>query len=249
MFRLLRHPRHAVRLRQSFPKPRRPISYFSNPYKTSADTTAWSFIGANSLVYLGWLYAESSIGPDELPFGWTRQDVDRFMNDNFVYSSSDGETPDRWWTAITSSLSHDHGAHFLSNMVFYSAFASILSVCPGVGGSHILALILGSATLGSLGISADSQAESRFVSDKGRGASSVVCGMGAAVACAIPAARLNLFFLPLPAFLYVPLYVMWDDYAQRYADDDGIKTTSQSLGLMFGFGYYFLRLRRLGRLR
>jgi membrane associated rhomboid family serine protease len=111
--------------------------------------------------------------------------------ENFTLSSINFNAG-RYWTLITSAFSHNMLMHFAFNMISFNALAGILAIIPGIGAFHILALSLGSAAAGSAAWLYQSMNKPRAIGiETALGASGIVMGVGAAAACLMPFAPMQ----------------------------------------------------------
>lgn len=169
----------------------------------------------------------------------------------------------RHWTLLTSAFQHANLLHFGVNMMAFNAFASIMSVVPGVGALHIFGLCFGSAIAGAGAFLYEHASEnpaprngfpsnvyrSQHVTSlhSGCGASGMVMGFGMAATCLFPNAPMSLLFPPvtLPMWALMGLYVGLDWYLLG-SSSSRIGHSAHLGGAVFGAFYYFSYLRNLG---
>ncbi|KAI8851850.1 hypothetical protein BC829DRAFT_431025 [Chytridium lagenaria] len=77
-------------------------------------TVLWGLIGANTLVFAGWTWAQMQADHGKPQWRW-------FMEDNF-YSSWQSVREGRFWTMFTSCFSHNTLLHFGLNMFVLHSF-------------------------------------------------------------------------------------------------------------------------------
>jgi membrane associated rhomboid family serine protease len=225
----------------------RPIYTLPNGSRyTRSKAVIWSFIGVNTAVFGAWQYATGS-GPFEVVKMADRLPVLRYLQRNFLISI-DHIRSGRFWTVITSELSHQDLRHFAFNMIAFHQLAQVL-IYSGVPASRIVGLILGSAVTASAAFLVDfsSQTGSNNVLVKhlGLGASGVVMGVTGAVACMAPKTTVALMgILPMPLWLFGVGTALYDTYF--LGGNTGIGHSAHLGGAAFGVVYYFLRLRRYG---
>lgn len=173
----------------------------------------------------------------------------------------------RWWTVLTSAFTHHEILHFAFNMFTLRTFCQIVSMVPGIGGLHILAIAFGSSILGSGGWLLQQKGKldmarqtspsrwaggnsfdavaARAYQSVALGASGVVLGVGAVATCLLPKIPLQLMFIPIG----IPLWAITGMYAaiDMFYLNDPKSTTAHAGhlgGLVFGAAYYLAVLRR-----
>jgi membrane associated rhomboid family serine protease len=231
------HPRIAARPIHAFP-------YGSRSTRSKA--VIWSFIGLNTAVFGAWQYAAGS-GPFEVVKMADRLPVMRYLQKNFLISV-DHVRSGRFWTIITSEFSHQDLRHFVFNMIAFHQLSKVL-IYSGVPASRIVGLILGSAVTASAAFLVDfsSRAHSSngLVKHVGLGASGVVMGVTATVACIAPKMTVAVMgIIPMPLWLFGAGTALVDTYL--LGGNTGIGHSAHLGGAAFGVAYYFFRLRRYG---
>jgi len=204
--------------------------------QTSAIPAMWTIISLNLLVWGGWTYAR--VNGDR---GLLRQ-----LNDNFILSWQNFREG-RQWTLITSAFSHIAPMHLAFNMFSFYNFVQIgLSWIPGIGASHILALSLGSGFAGSAAFLYQKRS-GRFGREAALGASGMVMGVGAAAACLMPRAGVQLMLIPVPLPLWAVTvgYVAIDTYFLK-SETSRIGHSAHLGGAAAGVAYYLAFLRGYG---
>lgn len=193
---------------------------------------------ANGVVFLAW---QKAIGqrPQDL-----NVDMCAFLESHFTTSIKNLENG-RYWTLLTGAFSHISLGHFFSNMVTMYAFGSVLVLHPGLNGARILAISLGSALTGSVGILVQQMMRDPRKRTDALGASGVVMGLGCAAALLAPTQRMLLLaVVPVPLWGLMAGYFMYD--AVFLNRQDGVAHSGHLGGLAFGAAYYWLSLRRFG---
>ncbi len=224
------------------PSARRPYYGYHEP-SSSAVSVLWGLVGANTVVFLAWQYADQ------------RHDrkLAAQLSRHFILKTSD-PAQGRYWTALTCAFSQVSFPHYLGNMLSLYAFGSVLASRPGIGAAHIATLALGSAVAGSAGWLYHTASRAPAVKGWGQrqeagamGASGMVMGLGAAAALLSPRSTMLLFgVVPVPLWALIGAYFALDSF---YLDRGGRVAHAGHLGgLAFGVAFYLLRLRRFGGL-
>ncbi|SMR63643.1 unnamed protein product [Zymoseptoria tritici ST99CH_3D1] len=219
----------------------------------------FGLIGVNAAVFGAWHYA----------IAYRDHRLLRTMNAHFKLSETNLKEG-RYHTLITSAFSHTDFRHILFNMFGLYTFGSIISRVPGVGGLHIMGIVLGSAFAGSAAtVYQKSKTQPRISRDRwlnssrtavirhtweALGASGSVMGLAAAATCLSPFNKMVVLPIPIP----MPLWVLMIAYVglDTYYMDSGSKTSSGNIvghtahlgGFAFGFLYYLFQLRNRGGL-
>lgn len=131
---------------------------------------------------------------------------DDWIRDHF-YVSAEALFQGRVWTLMTSSISHIDTTHLLFNMLGIWIFGQLVE--ERMGPSGLWALVIGGALSSGLGhVLYDFQSPG---TRSALGASGVVLALAAAAAWLEPRRKILLFFfLPLPMYLVMPLFVAID---------------------------------------
>ncbi|KAH9999157.1 hypothetical protein F4779DRAFT_605597 [Xylariaceae sp. FL0662B] len=185
----------------------RDLSYWQDLMRSRLPPTSiiiWSFIGANCLVFLFWVQARIEAGQG-------RFERIKRMHKNYTLSI-DSVREGHWYTFLTSAISHRDLGHLLFNMISFHAFASA-AVFAGLNTRMMLVLGLGSAIVSGVASVLDWERKGE-TNVHGLGASGVVTGVGAAVACMVPHMPFQIFFVPvdIPIWLLMVLYICYDSY-------------------------------------
>ncbi|SPO41861.1 related to PCP1 - mitochondrial serine protease [Pseudozyma flocculosa] len=199
-------------------------------------------IALNALVFLAWMYADSSLRRYSDPRALL------FMMKNFAC----GETnlaEGRWWTLVTSCFSHQMTNHFLLNMV--SLFFMAEPVMLVAGNATFLALYL-SAGLASATFSllwhrfADPWFNRGGRGTKGTslGASGSIYAIMSTFACIQPRATFLLFFVvPVPAWLCVSGIFAYDLYQAAITPGGQVDGAGHVGGILSGLLFWRFGLR------
>lgn len=208
----------------------------------------WTIIGLNATVFGAWIYAEVT----------RASGLQRTLHHNFILSLKNWREG-RVWTLLTSAFSHKDLFHIVFNMMAFNALATVMLWAPGIGPTHLLAVCLGGAIAGSAGFLAHaamnapklgtlySESYQYGVIRAGLGASGMVMAVGAAAACLIPHAPMQLMMIPIS----IPLWVTTVGYAAidtffLQSEKSPVGHAAHLGGLAFGLMYYAVALRRFG---
>lgn len=209
----------------------------------------WTLIGLNTAVFGAWAYASAT----------KNAKLQRKLSEHFTLSRYNLQCG-RYHTLLTSAFSHVNIAHFAFNMLTLNAFASVISMVPGVGGIRFLALCIGSALSGSAGWVYHEVQRSKASIDKNGtifsngqrvinsalGASGMVMGVGMAATGLMPFAPMTFMFIPIPVPLFV-LTVAYFGIDTFYLDSGSrIGHAAHLGGAVFGAAYYFASMRNFG---
>ncbi|SYW83899.1 uncharacterized protein UHO2_03126 [Ustilago hordei] len=164
----------------------------------------YTLLALNFLVFISWLYASETLRKfsDSRPF--------IFLCKNFLsgwLNLSEG----RWWTMITSCLSHAQLGHFLVNMISLSFMAP--PVLALTGPSTFLALYFGAGVASSIVSMIGKKVvhDDKEGADFSHGASGSVYAIMSTFACVHPKATFLMFFvIPAPAWACVTGIFAWD---------------------------------------
>ena len=190
----------------------------------------WSLIALNASVFLAWNASRS----DPQLYIFLREtclvSVDRIKSH-------------RYYTLLTSTISHQEPVHLLSNMYTLHLFSAILWRCPGLKLGHFVILTLGSGIAGSAAYVIQKLKQGLY--QPALGASGMVMGMGAAASLLVP--RQPMLFMgivPMPLGAIVAGYAAFDTY--YLTSNSSVAHSGHLGGLIFGSAYYFLSLYRFG---
>lgn len=135
-----------------------------------------------------------------------------------------------WYTFITSGFIHADIVHLAFNMITLFFFAFKLESI--VGGINFLIIYLGSMILSDLG----SYFKHRYNPDyRSLGASGAVSGVVFSSILYFPTSKMMIMPLPIPipAYIFGVLYLLWCYYAERHARDN-INHSAHMLGAIAG---------------
>lgn len=160
----------------------------------------WGFMGACGYIWLRWQLHNP------------RRDVAgaRYMRDNFL-TSERNLAAGRWWTLVSSAVSHQDIWHLLPNMVSFHAFVTAAWM---VGLSPLSIAAVGVASAVSCSCAQLADWRRKGVRGEALGASGLVAGLGGYVTVLAPRLSFFLFFIPVPVPLWVltPGLLAWDMY-------------------------------------
>lgn len=190
----------------------------------------WSLIALNASVFLAWNASRN------------KPQLHLLLREKFLISV-DRIKLSRYYTLLTSTISHQEPFHLLSNMYTLHLFSTILWQCPGLKLGHFVILTVGSGIAGSAAYVTEKLTQGSY--QAALGASGMVMGMGAAASLLVP--RQPMLFMgviPMPLWTIVAGYAAFDAY---YLNSKSSVAHSGHLGgLVFGSAYYFLSLYRFG---
>ncbi|KAK3342996.1 hypothetical protein B0H65DRAFT_428239 [Neurospora tetraspora] len=173
--------------------------------------------------------------------------------------SLDNSAQGRWWTILTSAVSHQDLDHIVKNLTTFISVASI-GINRGLSNGQLFCVCLGSAVAGSVGqlwhfahkVERDRQSRRRGVimTRYGLGASGIVSGLSVAMAMLFPYTPVQKFAgmlpLPLPLQLWtVPLISFAYDLWMLNDESSKIGHGAHLGGAIFGGLYSFFALRGL----
>ncbi|KAL7625632.1 hypothetical protein AAE478_004852 [Parahypoxylon ruwenzoriense] len=200
------------------------------------------FIGANCLVFWWWTEAKHYAGTQT-------RDPKRFKKIQKMYQhytlSPLNIYQGRWYTLLSSVISHETLPHLVFNMISFHAFTSC-ALMIGLPVPTVLALGLGSGVAGGLACLIDWRRKG-LTRVNGLGASGVISGMSAALACTVPFAPFQLMFIPvgIPLFVLTLGYIAYDSYWLN-SEHSNIGHAAHLGGAAFGVCYYALVMRKYG---
>ncbi|KAI1414204.1 hypothetical protein F5Y13DRAFT_18259 [Hypoxylon sp. FL1857] len=220
-----------------------------NPIHTSR-RIIWPFIGANGLVFLWWTDARMRLdrGRHAEPDDFSHYEGIKYMLDNYTLNMKNLREG-RWYTILSSTISHINLAHLVFNMISFNAFTRCAVEIAGLRAPTILLLGLGSA-VASGGASILNWYRKGTYDAGCLGASGVVSGIGAAMACIVPNQPFNILFIPvgIPLWVLMVGYITYDSYGLSHPEKSNIGHAAHLGGAAFGVLYYVfgfrLRLRR-----
>lgn len=132
------------------------------------------------------------------------------LQDNFM-SSERNLQAGRWWTILSSAVSHRDFMHLAANMITFHAFTTSAWM---LGLSPLSIATVGMASAASCSIAQIADFKRKGVSTQALGASGLVAGLAGYVTVIAPRLSFTLFFIPVPIPLYVltPALLAWDVY-------------------------------------
>ena len=166
-----------------------------------------------------------------------------FLERNFTLTTWDWSAG-RWWTGLTSAFSHKDPNHLLGNIISFREFSTSL-IALGISPVRYMGLILGSAVASSTAYLLHARYGQRksYQRTAVLGLSGVVIGLGAALACAMPYAKVRVLGLsPIPLPIYMLAYALYD--AAMLGNVTSTTAHGAHIGgFLFGAAYYFSFLR------
>ncbi|KAL8367077.1 hypothetical protein RB595_007670 [Gaeumannomyces hyphopodioides] len=236
------------------PPPPRPSAMVPTS-RLKARAIIFGVVGANLVVYYWWRLARTE-GPHNSPWSvrWSRttEKLD-WMRENFVLSA-DNVLQGRWWTLLTSAFSHYDTIHLAVNMTVFH-FSATMALHLGFGAARLAFLSLGSAlTASAASLLHEQTTAHQGVVSGALGASGMVEGIMAAVACTAPRHWVTLLIPPVPMPLGVLFvgFLSWDMYRLYLARTEGptenwtgnfVGYAAHLGGAFFGVAYWFVRIR------
>ncbi|SJX62505.1 related to PCP1-mitochondrial serine protease [Sporisorium reilianum f. sp. reilianum] len=204
-----------------------------------ANFVLYTIIALNVLVFGSWLYAAESMRKFSDPRMYL------FMSKNFL-SGYLNVQQGRWWTMLTSCVSHETLDHFLLNMVSLAFMAP--PVLALTGPTTFVLLYFGAGVVSSV-VSMVGKAlvppdkESRF-SAFSHGASGSVYAIMSAFACVHPRATFLVFFVvPAPAWLCVSGIFAWDLWHAAGTPKGRTDSAGHVGGILAGIAFWRFGLR------
>lgn len=167
----------------------------------------YTIIGLNILVFGSWMYAAETLRKFSDPRPYI------FLSKNFL-SGLTNVREGRWWTMLTSCVSHEQLNHFLVNMVSLAFMAP--PVLALTGPTTFVLLYFGAGIVSSVVSMVGKQLvppkdERRGLGSFSHGASGSVYAIMATFACVNPTATFLIFFvIPAPAWACVSGIFAWD---------------------------------------
>ncbi|KAE9967022.1 hypothetical protein BLS_006629 [Venturia inaequalis] len=185
---------------------------------------------ANAAVFIAWTYSTMMAQRKDATAARKAREWEDFMQSNFTRSEKN-----RWWTNLTSAISHQNIIHFAVNMyAMRNAGSYIVVGMPQVGLLSFATLCVGS----TLAAGAGAQLSNRLTGDSrgSLGASGMLCGILSTATCAYPA-ELGM------------ITALW------FCFDLGVLSTGNAAfsplahgahlgGTLFGLVYYLVAIRR-----
>ncbi|KAI8893977.1 hypothetical protein BC833DRAFT_624376 [Globomyces pollinis-pini] len=195
----------------------------------------YGIIGINSLILLGWQIA------DNWHFTYRDESLLKFMFENFTLGDHSYTHPHSF---ILAHLSHRSVIHFGINMfVLYSFGFSLISV---MGAQSFLSLYIVSGL--ASGVASMLYKEYAYPSGyrvpPSLGASGCISGVVGTFATMFPFATVQVIFFPVPAWLAVGGFAMYDLFRCIKQSQHRIDSAGHLGGLVGGILFHLLRLRR-----
>lgn len=208
----------------------------------------WIFLGINTVPFATIQYAKWS-NNIRLQDWWARN----------MLVSLDAIDQGRWWTTLTSAVSHQEISHFAFNMFTAHTMCQILSIVPALNGGHVALTMLGSAVCGSLGYIVNQKSKLKSALNGGDraaaysafnvpalGASGAIMGLAATATCFTPFMPISIMFIPIsfPLWIATAGYLVVDTWGLQ---SSGSRTAHAGHlgGLAFGIFYYLVSLKSL----
>ncbi|KAH8670823.1 hypothetical protein BX600DRAFT_457603 [Xylariales sp. PMI_506] len=209
----------------------------ADPHAGFRKAFTWGLVGANGVVFLGWL-AASELDRNGGPLRPLL-----FMEDNFLLTLR-GLREGRWWTYVTSALSHRSFGHLAANMSALDAYVR-LALKTGLSPVKLALLALGSVLSGSLATVYDWRRKGEQNSSA-LGASGLVCGLSAAVTLLRPQTMVSVPLLPkpVPMWMYTLAYLSYTLVGMELKDRSQVGHAAHLGGMAFGAVFYLLFSRR-----
>lgn len=168
----------------------------------------YAILALNGLVFMSWIYASESLRRFSDPRPYI------FLGKNFL-SGWPNISEGRWWTLLTSCLSHEALDHFLINMISLSFMAP--PVLALTGPTTFVALYFGAGVVSSIvslvarKLVQNDKTPTKPAKPYSHGASGSVYAIMSTFACVHPTATFLVFFvIPAPAWACVTGIFAWD---------------------------------------
>ncbi|KAF2121766.1 hypothetical protein BDV96DRAFT_562320 [Lophiotrema nucula] len=156
----------------------------------------------------------------------------------------------KWWTMITSTVTHVEPFHLLGNLVSFYFLAEMLAMTPFISPGMLGTIIVGSAVTGSVGYLVQRQqrvkAQGGGIDNRScMGFSGAVMGVGTVAALLFPKSQVQIWgIIPVPLWLLMTGYFLYDGYYLN-SQDSRTGHAGHLGGLAFGAAYYFAKIRGL----
>ncbi|KAJ9480252.1 Rhomboid protein 1, mitochondrial [Pseudozyma hubeiensis] len=195
----------------------------------------------NFLVFASWMYASESLRKFSDPRPYI------FLSKNFL-SGLTNVREGRWWTMLTSCVSHEQLNHFLVNMVSLAFMAP--PVLALTGPTTFVLLYFGAGMVSSIvsmiGKSLVPPEQKRGVGGSGfsHGASGSVYAIMSTFACVHPTATFLIFFvIPAPAWACVSGIFAWDLWHAAKTPKGRTDSAGHVGGILAGIAFWRFGLR------
>lgn len=199
----------------------------------------YGLLGANLAVF-GYAQYSKTLAQQGFPEKWLT------FYRNMTLNLS--EVQNRPWTLITSTFTHINFWHLLGNAVTTYFLGQFLAAAPMMNPARILLITFGSGLAGSIGWLANRTSRSaprQYDRQRAMGFSGSVMGIMTVAACFNPTSKVLIYgIVPVPLWGLVAGYFVYDGYYLN-SNNTQIAHAGHLGGLMFGFAYYFLKLRGL----
>jgi membrane associated rhomboid family serine protease len=148
----------------------------------------------------------------------------------------------RWWTLLTSTVTHYDPIHLAVNMVTLCSCGPGILLRFGIP-TFVTLWILGGVAGGATQLYIDQRSRRRGIIRKGLGASACLCAMEAVLTCANPNAVISMSGLYLPQWLGTVAFAGWSVVALKQGWEPGIGHEAHLGGLAAGIVVWFGALR------
>lgn len=200
----------------------------------------YTILALNCLVFGSWLYAAESLRRYHDPRAYI------FLSKNFL-SGIPNVREGRWWTMLTSCVSHEKLDHFLLNMVSLAFMAP--PVLALTGPTTFVLLYFGAGVVSSVVSMAGKALVSSSPGGAGaegfsHGASGSVYAIMSTFACVHPTATFLIFFvIPAPAWACVSGIFAWDLYHAAGTPKGRTDSAGHVGGILAGILFWRFGLR------
>lgn len=190
----------------------------------------WGFTGICVYIWYQWQSAKSAHAKNYRDRSIVR------LNNDFLLSERNIEAG-RWYTILSSAVSHENLLHLAANMISFHAF---VGAAWRLGLSPASVVVVGAASAASCGLAQVADNRRTGVRGSALGASGLVSGLAGYVTVLAPRLRFMVFLIPVPIPLWVltPALLSWDLY-NTGAVDSGIGHAGHVggglCGLVLGF--------------
>jgi membrane associated rhomboid family serine protease len=201
----------------------------------------YSLIGVNVAVFGYGMYAKAQA---QSGFPGPFMNFMRNMTINLTDTIHNG----MWWTSITSTFTHLGLVHVAGNLFTAYFLGGFLCASPIITPSRLLTIALGAGVTGSIGFLYQRYLVTRGQGidvQRGLGFSGAVMGITSVAACLNPTATVLIYgIVPMPLWALTLGYAFYDGYYLNEKNSQ-IGHAGHLGGMVFGIGYYLLKLRGL----
>lgn len=198
----------------------------------------YAVLALNFLVFFAWIYASESLKRFSDPRAYI------FMSKNFL-SGRLNLYEGRWWTLLTSCVSHQRLDHFCLNMISLAFMAP--PVIALTGPTTFLALYFGAGIASScvsIAGKALARVDERRAGGFSQGASGSVYAIMTTFAMVQPTATFLVFFvIPAPAWVVVSGIFAWDLFNAANTPAGAIDSAGHLGGILAGVLFWRFGLR------